>query len=122
MIIDSSYSYFNSTGIEDDGYTYIDPATYNAFKMAMLAGLAMYRSYENTDPTFNCSNVKQFAGHVRCPEIDEAMLHTYIRFGESDRWGKRNAEMYPAWASLGRKDRARKPGRAYEAMTETAKP
>jgi len=96
MIIDSGYSYFNSTGIEYVGYTHIDPATYNAFEMEMLPGLAMYSNYENTDPAFDCSNVKQFAGHVRCPEIDEAMLHTYIRFGEADRWGKRKARKSPA--------------------------
>jgi len=57
--------------------------------MVMLPGLAMYSNYEKTDPTFDCSNVKLFAGRVRCPEIDEAMLHTYSRFGKADRWSKR---------------------------------
>jgi nucleoside-diphosphate-sugar epimerase len=89
QIIDAGYSYFHSTGIEYVGYQYIDPATYNAFEMEMLPGLSMYSNYESTDPIFDCSNVKRFASHVPCPRIDEAMLHTYIRYGEEDRWGKR---------------------------------
>lgn len=89
QIIDAGYSYFNSTGIEYVGYQYIDPATYNAFEMEMLPGLSMYSNYESTDPIFDCTNVKRFAPHVPCPRIDESMLHTYIRYGEEDRWGKR---------------------------------
>ncbi|MEQ1829647.1 MAG: SDR family oxidoreductase [Pirellula sp.] len=90
QIIDAGYSYFNSTGIEYVGCKHIDPSTYNSFEIEMLPGFAMYSNYENTDPKFDCANVKRFAPHVPCPPIDEAMLHTYIRYGEEDRWGKRN--------------------------------
>ncbi len=90
-IIDAGYSYFKSTGVEYIGYQKIDPATYNAFEAELLPGFAMYNNYESTDPHFDCSNVKRFAGQFPCPVIDEAMLHTYIRFGEQDRWGKRRA-------------------------------
>lgn len=89
QIIDAGYSYFNSTGIEYIGYNTIDPKTFNAFEAEMLPGFAMYSNYESTDPRFDCTNLKRFAGHIPCPKIDEAMLHSYIRFGESDRWGKR---------------------------------
>ena len=90
-VIDAGYSYFNSTGIEYVGYQKIDPATYNQFEAELLPGFAMYNNYESTDPTFDCSNVKRFAGDLPCPTIDEAMLHNYMRYGEEDRWGKRRS-------------------------------
>jgi len=92
QLIDAGYSYFNSTGVEYIGYGPIDPATYNELEAASLPGLAMYNNYESTDPTFDCANLKRFAGHMPCPAIDESMLHTYIRYGEADRWGKRRME------------------------------
>ena len=52
----------------------------------------MYNNYESTDPTFDCTNLKRFAGDMPCPAIDEAMLHSYIRYGEEDRWGKRRID------------------------------
>ncbi len=98
-IIDAGYSYFKSTGVEYVGYQTIDPSTYTTFEAELLPGLAMYHEYESTDPHFDCSNVKRFAGHLPCPVIDEAMLHKYIQFGEQDRWGKRRtpkAKLDPA--------------------------
>jgi thioester reductase-like protein len=89
QIIDAGYSYFNSTGIEYVGYQEIDPATYNAFEAEMLPGFAMYNNYESTDAKLDCTNLKRFASEIPCPKIDETMLHTYIRYGEEDRWGKR---------------------------------
>lgn len=90
-IIDAGYSYFKSTGVEYVGYQTVDPATYNPFEAEILPSLAMYNNYESTDPHFDCSNVKRFAGDLPCPVIDEEMLHMYIRYGEQDRWGKRRA-------------------------------
>ncbi len=92
QLIDAGYTFFNSTGVEYVGYGPIDPTTYNDLEAASLPGLAMYNNYESTDPTFDCANLKRFAGDLPCPAIDEAMLHTYIRFGEADRWGKRRIE------------------------------
>ncbi len=92
QLIDAGYKFFNSTGVEYVGYGPIDPTTYNDLEAASLPGLAMYNNYESTDPTFDCTNLKRFAGDLPCPAIDEAMLHTYIRFGESDRWGKRRID------------------------------
>lgn len=92
QLIDAGYSFFNSTGVEYIGYGPIDPATYNELEAASLPGLAMYNNYESTDPTFDCTNLKRFAGDMPCPAIDEKMLHIYIRYGEADRWGKRRIE------------------------------
>ncbi len=88
-IIDAGYSYFNSTGVEYVGDAEIDPATFNRFESEFLPSIGMYDNYEATDPTFDCTNLRKYAGHLPCPEIDEAMLHQYIRYGEQDRWGKR---------------------------------
>jgi thioester reductase-like protein len=90
-VINAGYRYFNSTGVEYVGYRAIDPATYNAFEAEILPGFAMYHNYESTDPHFDCRNLKEFAGQLPCPKIDEAMLHTYLQYGEEDRWGKRRA-------------------------------
>ena len=91
QLISAGYSFFNSTGVEF-GYGEIDPATYNELEAASLPGLAMYNNYENTDPEFDCTNLKRFASDLPCPAIDESMLHTYIRYGEADRWGKRRID------------------------------
>lgn len=88
QIMEAGYTYFNSKGVEFLGPDY-KPESYNAFEAETFPGLAMYNNYEKTDPTFDCTNLKRFAGDLPCPRIDEEMLHTYIRFGESDRWGKR---------------------------------
>ena len=88
QIMEAGYTYFNSKGVEFLGPDY-KPDSLNAFEAETFPGLAMYNNYEKTDPTFDCSNLKRFAGDLPCPKIDEAMLHTYIRFGEADRWGKR---------------------------------
>ncbi len=109
-IIDAGYKYFNSTGVEYVGYEPLDPATYNDFEAELLPGFAMYTNYESTDPKFDCTNLKRFAGELVCPVIDEEMLHNYIRFGEQDRWGKRNQSRakIQSWAAdyFGKLDRA----------------
>ena len=92
QMIDAGYKFFNSTGVEYVGCGPIDPTTYNDLEAASLPGLAMYNNYESTDPTFDCTNLKRFAGDLPCPAIDEAMLHSYIRYGQEDRWGKRRID------------------------------
>lgn len=88
-IIDAGCSYFNSTGVEYVGDKPVDPATLSSFETKFLPSIGMYDNYEATDPTFDYTNLQSFAGHLPCPEIDESVLHQYIRFGEEDRWGKR---------------------------------
>lgn len=99
-ILEAGYSYFGSTGVEFVGSQMIDPKTYNSLEAEALPGLMMYNNYETTDPKFDCSNTHRFAGDMPCPVIDERMLHTYIRFGEDDRWGKRRAKKPVFDASL----------------------
>jgi nucleoside-diphosphate-sugar epimerase len=91
-VVEAGYSYFNSTGVEYVGDDPIDPQTYNEFESQFLPGLELYNNYKSTDPVFDCTNTKRFARDLPCPKIDEAMLHRYIRFGEQDRWGKRNSK------------------------------
>jgi thioester reductase-like protein len=88
-IIDAGCSYFNSTGVEYVGDKPVDPATLTRFEAKFLPSIGMYGNYQATDPSFDCTNLHKFAGHLPCPEIDESTLHQYIRFGEEDRWGKR---------------------------------
>ncbi len=88
-LIDGGCSYFNSTNVDFIGYQPIDPRTFNALEAQVLPGIAMYQEYESTDPHFDCTNLKRFAGDLPCPVIDEAILHKYLQFGEKDRWGKR---------------------------------
>ncbi len=87
--MEAGYTYFNSTGVQWMGHEAIDPATYNSIEAEILPALTMYTSYERTDPTFDCQNVERYAPDLPCPIIDEEVLHTYIRYGQEDRWGKR---------------------------------
>lgn len=86
---DAGDSFFNSTGVEYVGQNPIDPSTYNSFEAEILPAFSMYESYGTTDPEFDYGNLNEFAPHLPCPKIDLPMLHRYIRFGESDQWGKR---------------------------------
>ncbi len=92
-IIEAGYSYYKSTGAEFVGHQEIDPSTYNELESEVLPGLAMYMNYETTDPHFDYSNLSKYAPDFPCPAIDEDMLHTYLRFGEEDRWGKRRQRL-----------------------------
>ena len=87
QVIDSCCDYFNSAGV-----TYADPdarsdAT-DEFSKTIFENIRIYESYETSDPTFDRSNVQKWAGHLPCPSIDDAMIHRFISFGESNRWGK----------------------------------
>ena len=92
QVIEAGYTYYNSTGVEWVGYDQLESDSYTELEAAALPGLTMYHNYENTDPTFDCTNLRRFAGSIPCPTIDESMLHSYIQFGEQDRWGKRRPE------------------------------
>jgi len=87
--IEAAYEYFNSTGLQFVGYEPIEPDPSNRFETEILANLAMYEDYESTDPTFDRTNLLEFAADLPCPEIDRAMLRRYMEHGEADRWGKR---------------------------------
>jgi len=87
-MIEAGYTYFNSKGVK-----FVGPASTaqpaGSIGQNALENSQMYRNYEAGDPDFDTRNLKQFAGHLVCPEIDEAMLHRFMQYGEEDRWGKR---------------------------------
>jgi hypothetical protein len=100
-IIEAAYRYFHSSGVEYVGYQQLDPETFNDFEREFLPGVTMYNDYEATDPLFDCSNLKRFAGHIPCPVIDEAMIHRFLKYGEADRWGKRRIKAAEFNAEIG---------------------
>lgn len=82
--------YFNSTGLEFTG----DPAPPTSEQMSDLerdgyAVVSIYQSYATTDPRFDTTNTMRMTPDLPCPDIDEAMMHRFVRYGEEDRWGKR---------------------------------
>lgn len=87
-IIDAGYKYFDSYGVEFVGKP-VAPEGLSDFEKAAYENKTIYQPYEQTDPTFDTTNLKKFAGDVPCPEIDEPMLHRFWKYGEEDRWGKR---------------------------------
>lgn len=99
-LFEAAYSYFNSYGVEFCGAGSTEQSKETIFDLVYANELSMYRDYELTDPQFDTTNLQQFAGQHPCPEIDEAVLHRYWRFGEADRWGKRRAPdpTVPGWA------------------------
>lgn len=101
-LIGAGHSFYNSYGVEyvgpDFDWKGQEPSI---FEQAYLLDTETYREYEGSDPQFDRTNLEQWAGHLRSPAIDEAMLHRFWKFGESDRWGKRRApsSQIESWAS-----------------------
>ncbi|MCG8449563.1 MAG: SDR family oxidoreductase [Pirellulales bacterium] len=89
QMIEAGYTYFNSRGVKFVGPSI--PAERPAGSMGQDAfeSSVMYREYEASDPEFDTSNLQKYAGHLPCPDIDEPMLHRFMKYGEEDRWGKR---------------------------------
>jgi thioester reductase-like protein len=87
QVIDSCCNYFNSAGVE---YVGVDakPDADDEFSKAIFENTRIYESYETSDPEFDRTNVEKWAGHLPCPAINESMIHRFIEFGESNRWGK----------------------------------
>jgi thioester reductase-like protein len=88
-IIEAGYKYFNSAGVEFAGATNVDHGAISAMDKNAHDNMAVYRSYEVSDPRFDASNLEEFAAGMLCPRLDESMLHRYWQYGEQDRWGKR---------------------------------
>lgn len=87
-IIDCCCSYFNSHGVQYCGDLGVSE-NMNGFEQTYFSGVALYESYNSTDPKFDNSNLLEFASDLPCPEIDETVIHRYLAFGMADRWGKR---------------------------------
>lgn len=88
-VIEAGYKYYNSYGVEFVGPDEPLTGERTMFEEAFLSYRQIYESYETTDPQFDRTNLLKYALHLPCPQIDEAMLHRFWRYGEKDRWGKR---------------------------------
>lgn len=86
-VIEYCYEYFNSTGVEFCGAQAARVAD-NDFAQRLFENVSIYESYETSDPTFDNRNVKRWAGHLKCPIIDKAMILRFLEFGKANRWGK----------------------------------
>jgi hypothetical protein len=90
QVIEACYDYFNSHGVEfgvDAESQFSQPE----FARQILDNVAIYSQYECSDPEFDTTTMKQFAGDIPCPEIDRDTIIRFLEFGESDQWGKRRA-------------------------------
>ncbi len=100
QMIEAGFTYYNSCGVEFSGLPEPVPGPdLNQIERATYENKTMYEAYEASDPVFDTSNLEQFASHLPCPEIDEAMIHRFLQFGEKDRWGRRKAPKpeIPIW-------------------------
>ncbi len=88
LVVETCYDYFNSTGVQYCGTDNFDVDGNNKFESNFLDAVAMYRDYDRTDPAFDSTNLKRFAGHIRCPLIDAETIFRYLKFGDMDRWGR----------------------------------
>ena len=92
QVIESCCRYFNSAGVIFAGpEAEKDESTY--FTRAIFDNTRVYDSYHTSDPEFDRSNIQQWAGHLPCPEVDEAMIHRFIEFGQQNRWGKQRPKV-----------------------------
>ena len=87
-LIEAGYKYFNSRGVEFAGAARSEERISDIDRSAH-ENKTIYEPYEVSDPEFDLTNLKRFAGHIPCPRLDEPMLHRFWQYGEQDRWGKR---------------------------------
>lgn len=97
-IVDATSSYLNSGKVAFCGPG--RPQDLNEMENLAYSGKALYEGYEQTDPVFETRVLEELLPDLPCPAIDEAMLHRFLAFGESDCWGKRRrtSPEFPAWA------------------------
>lgn len=87
-VVECCYTYFRSKGVVYCENEVPEDLPLSPFEDEFLKSVRLYRSYDRSDPWFDRTNLMRFAGDLRCPVIDEAMIHRFLRFGELDRWGK----------------------------------
>ncbi len=88
-LIESCYEYFNSDGVEFCGIGADCNSVDSTFANQVFENIAQYQDYETSDPTFDISNLVEFAGHIPCPEITQDVIHRFLDFGISQQWGKK---------------------------------
>lgn len=96
QLIDYTGTYFNCTGVVYDARE----IGVNEFDTVSHEHLSIYHDYLTTDPQFDRSNMLKFVPDLPSPVIDEEMIHRFLRYGDSDRWGKRRrpAPNVPFWS------------------------
>lgn len=92
QFIDACCDYFKSGGVEFVGQDQPLNAK-SKFAQLFLENARVYEEYLTSDPIFDKSNVEAYAGHLRCPPIDAAMIERFIKFGEENRWGKKRVAL-----------------------------
>ncbi|QDT35724.1 SDR family oxidoreductase [Stratiformator vulcanicus] len=88
--IGTCLEYFSIDGVEFVGHD-ADISDWNTYEQAVAENTAIYDAYVTSDPVFDVSNTIAALPDLPCPELDRDMLHRFIEFGESDRWGKRQS-------------------------------
>jgi thioester reductase-like protein len=88
-VIEAGYTYFNSRGVEFSPSPASTKSPISEMDRNAHENMTIYKTYEVSDPHFDTTNLSRFAADLPCPQIDEAMLHRYWKYGEADRWGKR---------------------------------
>jgi len=87
--------YFNSTGVEFVGNGWGQPAAVGDFAERFFEISRVYNQYDLSDPVFDLTNLRRFAGQIPCPVLDRDVIHRFLRFGERDQWGKRRRRSSP---------------------------
>ncbi len=87
-VIEACYEFFNSHGVEFCGNGHLFESQPD-FAVQIMENVAIYSQYETSDPEFDTTNLNLFAKDIPCPEIDSATIQRFLKFGESDLWGKR---------------------------------
>jgi nucleoside-diphosphate-sugar epimerase len=88
-IVEAGCRYYNSYGVEFVGPESRSAMPISGVDLAAQETMRVYSPYENSDPTFDTTNLQRAAPDLICPAIDDAMLRRFLDFGEQDRWGKR---------------------------------
>lgn len=88
-LVDYIGTYFNSTGVEFCGTEGLKDTQLTDVEKDGYATIAIYQPYATTDPRFDTANLDRQLPDLPCPDLDETMIHRFIRYGEEDRWGKR---------------------------------
>ena len=101
-IIEAGYTYFKSRGVEFAGPATATDTPISDMDQNAHENMGMYKEYEVSDPEFDLTNLQEYAGHLPCPIIDDAMMHRFWKYGEDDRWGKRRPQQTTPCSSIER--------------------
>ncbi len=90
--IEYANDFYDVVGIDFNGSKDQPETPLSELEKWLWANIAIYGSYDFMDPTFDCSNLKQFITGPACPKLDKESVQQLIQYAEDDRWGKRKPE------------------------------